>query len=111
MDLDRAHFGGAASLLSPGSGLAEQVFISANVLLTGGQASLPERDSVSIFLLVQYADCPKRVCEKGSDSSTAQIENILNLKKKNKTKTLHRLPILHWLLIIMRDGAFCWQTI
>lgn len=78
MDLDRAHFGGAASLLSPGSGLAEQVFISANVLLTGGQTSLPERDSVSIFLLVQYADCPKRVCEKGSDSSTAQIENILN---------------------------------
>lgn len=82
MNLDRAHFGRAASLLSPGSGLAKQIFISANVLLTGGQTSSPERDSVSIFLLIQYADCPKRVCEKGSDYPTAQIENILN-KKRN----------------------------
>lgn len=81
MNLDIAHFGEAASLSSPGSGLAKQTFISANVLLAGGQTSSPERVSVSIFLLIQYADSPKRVCEEGSDYPTAQIENILNKKK------------------------------
>lgn len=59
MNLDGLHLWEAAALSSPGAGLVKQNFLWPKVLLTDGQPSSPERASVNIILLIEYADHPQ----------------------------------------------------